>query len=236
MQVIVDDSKSKWVIKLNDSGSNKPIQDNRWTEPGQSHSTADQQKKQFDRPSWKGILKNPRYVMVGSVALFAFVLIVTFIIVSKRGEQHQSGERAWLAVQEATIVGPLVQHNIPTATVLLKNTGHSPALTTKAHLVMTVWTSNRFPDWDMPLQLTTDAETMREIGPGSVVPQAVSLIAPLTDVQGMHLERKDWFIVILGIVSYVDTLGHPHETKLCLIWRETSAQHLSSCEKWNEAD
>jgi hypothetical protein len=142
----------------------------------------------------------------------------------------------YYTVQEAVIVGPLVQHNVPTATVLLKNTGHSPALTTKTRLVMTVWTATTFPDWGLPLKLATEAEIMREIGPGSVVSQTVSLITPLTDVQGMHLERKDWFIVILGIVSYADISGRPHETKLCLIWRDTSTQHLSSCEKWNEAN
>lgn len=101
---------------------------------------------------------------------------------------------------------------------------------------MTVWTSNRFPDWDMPLKLATDTKLVGKIDPGSVVSQTVSLIAPLTDVQGMHLERKDWFIVILGIVSYVDIFGSPHETKLCFMWRDTSDQHLSFCEKWNEAD
>jgi hypothetical protein len=153
-----------------------------------------------------------------------------------RGRTHQTAERARVAVQGATIVGPLVQHNVPTATVLLKNTGHSPALTTKVRLVMTVWTSHTFPDWEMPLNLTTDAERVGEVHPGSVVSQTVSLIAPLTDVQGMHLERKDWFIVLLGIVSYVDILGNQHETHLCLIWRDTSTQHLSPCEKWNEAD
>lgn len=164
------------------------------------------------------------------------VLIVSSILVSMRGKNSQPADWARVMVQEASIVGPLVQHNVPTATVLLKNTGRSPARSIKARLVMTVWTAKTFPDWDMPLKLTADAETIGEIGPGSVVPQTVSLITPLTDVQGMHLERKDWFIVILGIVSYVDIFGHPHKTKLCLIWRDTSAQHLSPCEKWNEAD
>ena len=194
------------------------------------------QHKQFDQLRRQGSPKRPRYLLVGSVALFAFVLFAVSIIVSMQEKTHQTADRARMEVQEATIVGPLVQHNVPTATVLLKNTGRSPALTTKARLVMTVWTSNKLPDWDMPLKLTTDAETIREIGAGSVVPQTVSLIAPLTDVQGMHLERKDWLIVILGIVSYVDIFGNPHETQLCLIWRDTSIQHLSRCEKWNEAD
>ncbi|OQW30224.1 MAG: hypothetical protein A4E19_11765 [Nitrospira sp. SG-bin1] len=141
-----------------------------------------------------------------------------------------------MVVEEATIVGPLVQHNVPTATVLLKNTGHSPARTTRTRLVMTVWTSNSFPDWKMPLQLAPDAQNVGEIDPGSVAPQTVSLITPLTDVQGMHLERQDWFIVILGVVSYTDAVGNPHETKLCLIWRETSKETLDPCEKWNEVD
>ncbi|MDF0673464.1 MAG: hypothetical protein P0120_03830 [Nitrospira sp.] len=141
-----------------------------------------------------------------------------------------------MTVREATIVGPLVQHNVPTATVLLKNAGQSPALATKARLVMTVWTSNRFPDWDMPLKLTTDVEEIGEVGQEATLRRTVALITPLTDVQGMHLERKDWFIVILGIVSYADILGNPHETKLCLIWRDTSTQRLSPCEKWNETD
>ena len=78
---------------------------------------------------------------------------------------------------------------------------------------MTVWTSHTFPDWEMALKLTTDAESVGEVDPGAVVSQTVSLIAPLTDVQGMHLERKDWFIVLLGIVSYVDIFNHPHEKK-----------------------
>ena len=188
------------------------------------------------QPSQKGSPNKPRYLLVGSVALVGFALIAASIIVSVQEKTHQTADRARVEVQEATIVGPLVQHNVPTATVLLKNTGHAPALTAKAHLVMTVWTSNKFPDWDMPLKLTTEAETIGEIGPGSVVSQTVSLISPLTDVQGMHLERKDWFIVILGIVSYVDIFGNPHETKLCLIWRNTSTQHLRPCEKWNETD
>lgn len=173
---------------------------------------------------------------VADCALVAFGLIVAFIIMSLRREQHQSGNRAWLAVQEATIVGPLVQHNVPTATVLLKNTGDSPALTTRVRLVMTVWTSNTFPDWEMPLKLTTDAENIGEVDPGAVVSQTVSLIVPLTDVQGMHLERKAWFIVILGTVAYADVSGKPHETKRCLLWRDTSTQHLDLCEKWNDAD
>ena len=49
---------------------------------------------------------------------------------------------------------------------------------------MTVWTSHTFPDWEMPLKLTTDAESVGEVDPGAVVSQTVSLIAPLTDVQG----------------------------------------------------
>lgn len=202
------------------------------TSPSRPESSADQEKAPFEQSSSKGFLKNHGYFLVGSV----LALILVFSIVSIRGKPPQPADGARVTVQEATIVGPLVQHNAPTATVLLKNTGQSPALTTKARLVMTVWTANTFPDWDMPLKLMPDAETIGEIGPGSVVPRTVSLIAPLTDVQGMHLERKDWFIVILGIVSYVDTFENPHETKLCLIWRETAAEHLSLCEKWNEAD
>jgi hypothetical protein len=195
-------------------------------------SGADEGEAFFGQSRLKGFLKKHRSLLVGSVV----VLVVVSSIVLMRGKPSQSANRAKVTVQEATIIGPLVQHNVPTATVLLKNTGHSRALTTKARLVMTVWTANTFPDWDMPLKLTTDAETIGEIDAGSVMPQTVSLITPLTDVQGMHLERKDWFIVILGIVSYADILGNPHETKLCLIWRETSTQHLSNCEKWNEAD
>ncbi len=61
-------------------------------------------------------------------------------------------------------------------------------------------------------------------------------MTPLTDQQGMYLERKDWFIVILGVVSYFDIFDNPHETKLCLIWRDTSNERLSPCEKWNDAD
>lgn len=88
----------------------------------------------------------------------------------------------------------------------------------------------------MPLQLTNDVQSLGDIIPGATVSHTVSLIAPLTDVQGMHLERKDWFIVILGIVAYHDMTGTPHETTLCLIWRDTSKENLNPCEKWNEAN
>ena len=202
------------------------------TSPLRPESDTSLEEAPFEQSSSKGFLKKHRCLLVGS----AIVLAVVFSIVSIREKPPQPADRARVTFQEATIVGPLVQHNNPTATVLLKNTGQSPALATKARLVMTVWTANTFPDWDMPLKLTTDAETIGEVGSGSVVPRTVSLIAPLTDVQGMHLERKDWFIVILGIVSYVDILGNPHETKLCLIWRETSDEHLSLCERWNATD
>ena len=195
-------------------------------------SGADHGEAIFGQPRLKGFLKKHKYLLAGSVV----VLVVVSNIVLLRGKPPQSTNLAKMTVQESTIVGPLVQHNVPTATVLLKNTGHSPAMTTKARLVMTVWTASTFPDWDMPLKLTADAETIGEIDAGSVVPQTVSLITPLTDVQGMHLERKDWFIVLLGIVSYTDILGNPHETRLCLIWRETSTQRLTPCERWNTAD
>jgi hypothetical protein len=195
-------------------------------------SGADHGEAIFGQPRLKGFLKKHKYLLAGSVV----VLVVVSNIVLLRGKPPQSTNLAKMTVQESTIVGPLVQHNVPTATVLLKNTGHSPAMTTKARLVMTVWTASTFPDWDMPLKLTADAETIGEIDAGSVVPQTVSLITPLTDVQGMHLERKDWFIVLLGIVSYTDILGNPHETKLCLIWRETSTQHMTPCERWNIMD
>ena len=195
-------------------------------------SGADHGEAIFGQPRLKGFLKKHKYLLAGSVV----VLVVVSNIVLLRGKPPQSTNLAKMTVQESTIVGPLVQHNVPTATVLLKNTGHSAALTTKARLVMTVWTASTFPDWDMPLKLTADAETIGEIDAGSVVPQTVSLITPLTDVQGMHLERKDWFIVLLGIVSYTDILGNPHETKLCLIWRETSTQHMTPCERWNIMD
>ena len=181
-------------------------------------------------------MKKNEYFGVGLIAFFAFFLFAASIIVSIREKTPQPADRPRVAVQEATIIGPLVQHNVPTATVLFTNTGDSPAVMTKIRLVMTVWTSHTFPDWKMPLKLTTDAENIGEVDPGAVVSQTVSLIAPLTDVQGMHLERKDWFIVILGTVAYADVSGKPHETKLCLLWRDTSTQHLDLCEKWNDAD
>src|SRR5690348_246442 len=148
-------------------------------------SYADQE--EIEQARSKGFPKQRRYLLLLSV----LVLVAVSSIVLIREKPLQSADRAKVNVQEATIIGPLVQHNVPTATVLLKNTGRSAALTTKARLVMTVWTADTFPDWDMPLQLTTDAETIGEIDPGSVVPRTVSLITPLTDVQGMHLERKD---------------------------------------------
>jgi hypothetical protein len=135
--------------------------------------------------------KNPVYVVGGCVAFVIFVLVVAFAIQSlmlKRA--HQMAERAWVRVQGATIIGPLVQHNVPRATILFHNTGRSPALTTRIRLVMTVWTSNKLPDWEMPPKLTTDAERVGIIGPGSVVSQPLSLMRPLTDEQGMYLERK----------------------------------------------
>jgi hypothetical protein len=206
------------------------------TDASQPTSTTNQPQEQSNQPSRKGIRNNPTYALVSLIALFTFVLIAVSIIVWLPGKTDPPAERARVTVQEATIVGPLVQHNIPTATILFLNSGGTSAGTTQIRLVMTVWTSNRFPDWDMPLKLTTDAETIQEIGPGSVLSRTVSLIAPLTDVQGMHLERKEWFIVILGVVSYLDSVDNPHETHLCLIWRDTSTQHLSRCQKWNEAD
>jgi hypothetical protein len=101
---------------------------------------------------------------------------------------------------------------------------------------MTVWTSNKFLDGELRQKLTTAAESIGIIGPGSVVFQPVSLEAPLTDVQGRRLERKDWFIVTLGIVSYLDIFGNPHEKKFCLVWRDTSRNSLSPCQRWNDAD
>ncbi len=201
------------------------------------HAPRAQQKKDTAHPDRSRWYKNPAYVVSGCVAFFIFVLVVAFAIYSLMLKRtHQATERAWVRVQDATIVGPLIQHNVPRANILFHNTGRSAALTTNIRLVMTVWTSNKLPDWEMPPTLTTEAERVGEIGPGSVVSQALSLMTPLTDEQGMHLERKNWFIVTLGVVSYVDIFGNPHETKLCLIWRDTRSEHMSPCEKWNDAN
>src|SRR6185295_8043333 len=206
------------------------------TKPRKPNFTTEQQQEQSDRPNRKGILKNPRYVVSGSIALFTFVLLVASIILYILRSTHQTTERAWVTVQNATIVGPLIANNVPRAKILFQNSGRSPALTTKIRLLMTVWTSSKLPDWEMPPILTTDAESVGVIGPGSVVSQDLSLMTPLSEEQGVHLERKDWFIVTLGVVSYIDIFGNPHETKLCLIWRDPSTESLSPCEKWNEAN
>ena len=195
------------------------------------------QKKDTAHPGWNRWYKNPVYVFSGCVAFLIFVLVVAFAIQSLMLKRtHQATERAWVRVQDATIVGPLIQHNVPRANFPFHNTGRSPALTTKIRLVMTVWTSNKLPDWEMPPKLTTDAERVGDIDPGSVVSQALSLTIPLNEEQGVHLERKDWFIVTLGVVSYVDIFGNPHETKFLLIWRDTRSEHMSPCEKWNDAN
>ncbi len=180
--------------------------------------------------------RNPKSLFIRSVALLAFLSTAATLFILIQKMTHEIPERAWITVRGATIIGPLIQHNVPKATILLENTGPTSALNTRGRLVMTIWPSNTFPDWEMPLQLTTDAEDIGEIGPGSTVPRAISLLAPLTDVQGMHLERKDWFIVILGVVTYTDGTGTVHKTSLCLVWRDTADEKLSPCEKWNEVN
>ena len=214
---------------------NREPPEHEMTQPRKPHVTTDQQQERSDRPNRKGILKNPRYVVSGAIALFTFVLVGASIILYLRST-HQTAERAWVTVQNATIVGPLIANNVPRAKIFFQNRGRSPALTTKIRLLMTVWTSNKLPDWEMPPILTTDAESVGEIDPGSVVSHDLYLMTPLSEEQGVHLERKDWFIVTLGVVSYVDIFGNPHETKLCLIWRDTSTDSLSPCEKWNEVN
>lgn len=205
------------------------------TKPRKPNFTTDQQQEQSDRPNRKGILKNPRYVVSRSIALFTVVLVMASIILYMLRSTHQTTERARVTVQNTTIVGPLIANNVPRAKIFFQNSGRSPALATKIRLLMTVWTSSKLPDWEMPPILTTDAESVGVIDPGSVVSQDLYLMTPLSEEQGVHLERKDWFIVTLGVVSYVDIFGNPHETKLCLIWRDPSTENLSPCEKWNEA-
>ena len=206
------------------------------TKSHKPHFTTDQQQEQSDQSNRKGILNNPRYGVTGSIALFTLVLVVASIILYMLRATHQTTERAWVTVQSATIVGPLIANNVPRAKILFQNSGRSPALTTKIRLLMTVWTSSKLPDWEIPPILTTDAESVGVISPGSVVSQDLYLLTPLSEEQGVHLERKDWLIVTLGVVSYFDIFGNPHETKLCLIWRDTSTESLSPCEKWNEAN
>ena len=180
--------------------------------------------------------RNPRTGFIRSITILALLVIATALFMTMRGNVPEPTGSARITVQHATIVGPLVQHNVPRATVRLKNTGSTTARTVKARLVMTVWTAPTFPDWDMPLQLTHDVQSLGGIEPGAGLSQTVSLVAPLSDVQGMHLERKDWFIVVLGIVSYADTFGDQHETHACFIWRDTKSETMSPCEQWNEGN
>jgi len=191
-------------------------------------SVTDQQPELLRQRSWKD--DEIRHVSSSAIALFTVILMVIFM---PRSTQ-QTSERARVTVQDATIVGPLIQHNVPRATILFQNNGCSPALSTSIRLGTTVWNSNKSPD--RPPPLATDVEHVGEIGPGSVVSQAVSLRSPLTDVQGIHLERKDWVIMTFGVVSYFDIFGKSHETNLCFIWRDTSQERMSPCEKWSDAD
>jgi len=206
------------------------------TEPEQPPSTIDRQQEPFDQPRSKDARETLRYWLAGSITLVAFSLISALIVVSLRERTPSTADRARIIVQEATITGPLIQHNVPSATIRFKNAGPSPALKIKGRLVMTVWPSKTFPDWEMPLQLTADIEPIGDINPEASMPRTISLISPLTDVQGMHLERRDWFIVILGVVTYGDARKTSHKTNLCLIWSDPSRNTLNPCEKWNEID
>ena len=203
-------------------------------QPKAAPSGQDQLSKPSGRNRW---YRNPVYVVSGCVAFFTFVFIVAYAIQLRMlRTAHETAERAWVTVQDATIVGPLIANNIPRVKIAFHNSGRSPALTTKIRLLMTVWPSNKIPEGKMPPILTSEDESVGTIDPGSVASQAISLKTPLSEEQGVHLERKDWFIVTLGVVSYVDIFGNPHETKLCLIWRDTTTERLSPCENWNDAD
>lgn len=190
--------------------------------------------QQSDHPSWTGFLTDPKFAVKGSIGLLTLVFVGAYVIPMLLRGTQESSERARVTVQGATIVGPLIQHNVPRATVLLKNIGRSPALETRTRLELIVWTSSKLPD--KPPKLTVQEERIGELEPGSVVSRSVALKPPLTDVQGIHLERKDWFMVTHGVVSYSDTYGNFHETNLCLIWRDTSIDNMSFCEEWNDAD
>lgn len=64
-------------------------------------------------PSVKRWYENPVYVVGGCVAAVIFALVVAFAIQSLMVRRaHQMAERAWVKVQGATIIGPLIQHNI----------------------------------------------------------------------------------------------------------------------------
>ena len=180
--------------------------------------------------------RNLKAGSIRTITLLAVLSIATALFITMRGNEPEPTGRASITVQRATIAGPLVQHNVPTATILLKNTGSSTARAIKARLVMTVWTAPTLPDWEMPLQLTHDVQSLGDIEPGSGLSQTVSLVAPLSDIQGIHLERKDWFIVILGVMEHADRAGDVHQTTLCLIWRDTKNETMSPCDKWNKGN
>ena len=198
------------------------------SKPNRPNPGIDSDHQQSNLPSWAGFLTDPKFAVKGSIGLLTLVFVGAYVIPMMLRGTQESSERARVTVQGATIVGPLIQHNVPRATVLLKNIGRSPALETRTRLELIVWTSSKLPD--RPLKLTVQEERIGELESGSVVSQSVALSPPLTDVQGMHLERKDWFMVTHGVVSYSDIYGNSHETNLCLIWRDTSTDKMSFCE------
>ncbi len=203
------------------------------SKPNRPNPGIDSDHRQSNLPSWAGFLTDPKFAVKGSIGLLTLVFVGAYVIPMMLRGTQESSERARVTVQGATIVGPLIQHNVPRTTVLLKNIGRSPALETRTRLELIVWTSSKLPD--RPLKLTVQEERIGELESGSVVSQSVALSPPLTDVQGMHLERKDWLMVTHGVVSYSDIYGNSHETNLCLIWRDTSTDKMSFCEEWNDA-
>jgi hypothetical protein len=155
---------------------------------------------------------------------------------SVEGQSKRMTERAWVTVKDARIIGPIEMNSTPRVNVTYHNSGPTPALRAKVIHNITILKSNKLPDGPMPTVIARDEESVAVFGPGALLSSRTSLVRPLSKDDVIHLNSKEWIIVTFGAVTYVDTFDQEHETRFCLVWRDTTHEALTSCDRWNEAN
>jgi hypothetical protein len=224
-------------------------------EPAQEQETAKAPKADSKSKWWK--LGRNKYVYKppdSMLSILGFlvgilVLIVYFLQWQAMKQSMQVDERAWLSIKEQNGVSPVQLDQVPQVTMILANTGKTPARDIRLNFYIEVVPENGNPQFENRTIKHTSSFTgiimpnshdeipveryKPEVDPKTGYPVS----APITAEEWKQLTEGQSWIAVHGVVFYNDIFHTPHWVKFCA-WKGLRQVDYSAakCTLYNGVD
>lgn len=186
-----------------------------------------------DRSGW--------FMAVATVALAAFTWLLwrsTAALVKGADETAKRELRAYVFVNDARIEG-VAAGDSPVATVLLKNSGQTPAYKVRVSIRMEL----RAAFADVPA--LEEAAALGHLAPGANLTTKAPSVGSLAVTEHARLDSGHVTLFVYGVVHYIDSFKKPHWTRFRTMVggaaglraeRPDGSLPLASCTEGNETD